>query len=40
MMTADKIRTDITAYWIALMLVFVMHDLFERQSMEWILMKL
>ena len=40
MMTADKIKPDITAYWFALMLVFVILGLFGRESMDWILMKL
>ena len=40
MMTADKIKPDITVYWFALMLIFVILGLYGRQAMEWILMKL
>lgn len=40
MITADKIKPDMTAYWFALMLILVILVLFGRQPIEWILMKL
>jgi len=40
MTTADKIKPDITAYWLALVLVFVIFGRYGWQAIEWILMKL
>jgi hypothetical protein len=40
MITADKIRPDVTSYWFALFLVFAILGRFGRQAMEWVLMKL
>jgi hypothetical protein len=40
MITPDKARTDIVAYWFAVMLLFIITGKYGRQAIEWILMKL
>ena len=40
MITANKISPDITTYWFALMLTFVILGRYGRLAMKWILMKL
>jgi len=39
-MTADKINPDMTAYWFAAVLLFIVLGLYGRGAMEWILTKL
>lgn len=40
MITPDKVRTDIVAYWFAAMLLFILAGKYGRQAIEWVLMKL
>lgn len=40
MITADKIKPDITTYWFMLVLLFVIFGIYGRQALEWVLMKL
>jgi hypothetical protein len=40
MIMPDKVRTDIMAYWFAIMLVFVFLGRYGRKLIEWVLMKL
>jgi hypothetical protein len=43
MITPDKVRTDIVAYWFAAMLLFILagrYGRYGRQAVEWVLMKL
>jgi hypothetical protein len=40
MMPAEKIDPNMTAYWFAAMLLFIVLGLYGRPAMEWLLMKL
>lgn len=40
MLTADKINTDITAYWFVAVVLFIVLGLYGRPAIEWVLMKL
>jgi hypothetical protein len=40
MITADKMKPDITTYWFVLVLLFVIVGIYGRQALEWALMKL
>jgi len=40
MITADKMKPDISTYWFMLVLLFVIFGIYGRQALEWVLMKL
>jgi hypothetical protein len=39
MISPDKVRIDITAYWFAAILLFMLFGRYGRQAIEWVLMK-
>jgi hypothetical protein len=39
MITPDKVRTDIAAYWFAAMLLFIVLGRYGKQTIECVLMK-
>lgn len=40
MITIDKINTDVTAYWFAMVLLFIALGIYGRTAIEWLLMKM
>ena len=40
MITLDKINTDVTAFWFAVILLFIALGLYGRPAIEWLLIKM
>jgi hypothetical protein len=40
MITPDKVRTDIAAYWFSTIQLFIVPGRYGKQAIEWVLMKL
>lgn len=40
MITIDKLNTDVTAYWFAMVLLFIAPGIYGRTAIEWMLMKI
>jgi hypothetical protein len=40
MITLDKINTDVTAFWLVVVLLFITLGLYGRPAIEWLLIKM
>ena len=40
MITIDKINTDVTAYWFAMVLLFIALGIYGRTAIEWMLVEM